>query len=389
MTRWDALTTICGDLRAGLLGGQREVERGVPWELIIEVSSFHYVTPTLAWCLSDDATVPSDVRDYFAAMASLNSERNERMLATLARTTSILNAIDIEPVLLKGAAYLVEGIYPEPGLRILGDIDILIPRDRGATAVAALRAAGFGEMLSDVVPPPSHHHLPTLHDPVTGTGVELHTDVMSRAPDAVIATSWFCEMTRPAVFRDGRVRLPDPTRNLAHAIFHGEIFHSNYAAKKTQLRYLLDVAMLRKRHGPAIDWNDIDRRFGAAGVGEVLATHLAFAAALLGQPAPTLSHGPREGALAELCSTESRDSFASQIERLKGACDWLLTEWGRVIASRDRIQAEFERTVAAHAQAESERAEATRALDLVRASRSWRFTAPLRAILGASRRWRQ
>ena len=297
MTRWQALTTICGHLRAGLLGGEREPERDLSWELIVEVSSFHYVTPALAGCLRGYANVPSDVRDYFDEMAAFNGRRNELILAGLARVAGLLNAIDIEPVLLKGAALLVAGIYPEPSLRLLGDADILIPANRSAEADAALRAAGFNTRSFDVVPPPSHHHLPMLHDPESGMAVELHTDVISQSPEAVISTAWFCERSQPTLFRGQRVRLPESTRNVGHTIFHSEIYHELYSLNKIQLRHLLDLALIRAQHESAIDWGELDHRFAAAGFGEVLATYLDFANALFAQPAPRL----------QPCATEGRD----------------------------------------------------------------------------------
>ena len=154
MTRWEAFITICSYLRAGLLGGHRELKQNLNWELIIEVASFHYVTPVLAWCLRKDECVPTDVRDYFEASLALNMERNQPMLSGLARLAGLLNAIDIEPILLKGAACMVEGTYPEPSLQILGDVDVLIPAKRSAECVAALQAAGFSTKSSDVILPP-------------------------------------------------------------------------------------------------------------------------------------------------------------------------------------------------------------------------------------------
>ena len=413
MTRWEAFTTICSYLRAGLLGGERAPKRDMVWELIIEVASFHYVTPALGSCLGADGDVPPDVRDYFEFAAALNSQRNEKILSGLARIAALLNAIDIEPLLLKGAAHLVEGTYPEPSMRILGDVDILIPASRSGDAAAALKAAGFGTKFSDVIPPPAHHHLPMLHDPENDLGVELHTDVISRSPDAMISTAWFCEMARPVVFRNQRVRLPEPTRNSGHTIFHSEIFHGLYALNKIQLRHLLDLALIRARHDGAIDWNELDHRFSAAGVGEVLATYLYFAHELLGQPAPKLSHAPRKDAMAELRSTELRDGFQFQIEFLKKTCDTLQTALSLMITERDRFQSEAERlsasctllaadrnalqaAVAAHAQTQIELDNVTRAreelqheLTRIQKSRSWRLTGPLRVIAGASRRWLQ
>lgn len=363
MTRWDAFTTVCSYLRAGFLGGEPAQRADVTWELIIEVASFHYVTPTLATCFNPDAEMPGDVRDYFASALALNKKRNEKMLATLERVASLLNAIDIEPVLLKGAALLVEGIYPQPSMRILGDIDILIPKDRSAEACAALTGAGYKTKLS-AISPPTHHHLPMLLDPDTGTGVELHTDAISSSADAVIATDWFCEMALPVQFRGQRVRLPEPTRNAGHIIFHSEIFHELYVLNKVQLRHVVDLALLRARHEAAIDWDELDRRFSAAGAGDVLATYLHLASELLGQPAPRLSHAPRSDALTELRNTESRDGFHFQIERLQVTCDRLLTH-------SSLLQSELETTRSA--------------LAAISTSRTWRLVAPLREIANTSR----
>jgi hypothetical protein len=360
--RWDALLWICARLRAGLLGGAAEPASQVPWELAIEVASFHYVTPALAACLTR-ADPPADVRDYFEAAASLNGVRNARMLDGLARTAGVLNAIGIEPLLLKGACLLADGTYANPAHRLLGDIDVLIPKERAAEAAAALRAAGFAEKPTDVLPPPEHHHLPMLHDPESGAGIELHTDVVSPAPDATIATAWFCEAARPAAFRDTRVLLPEPTRNAAHVIYHSQLFHHLYPVNKIQLRHLLDLALIRSRHESAIDWDALGRRFGDAYAGEALATYLGFADTLFRQPAPALRNAPRPNALTDLRETESRDSFHFQIERLKSDQVILQTELSRMIAARDLAQAEGDRLRAANATLAAERDEIAGARD--------------------------
>jgi hypothetical protein len=114
MTRWEALTTICDYLRAGLLGGKRRPKRDIVWPLMIEVSSFHYVTPTLAGCLKGGSNVPSDVREYFDTMATRNAQRNEMILAGLARIAGLLNAIDIEPVFSRGRPFLSRAFIANP-----------------------------------------------------------------------------------------------------------------------------------------------------------------------------------------------------------------------------------------------------------------------------------
>ena len=172
MKRFAAFLTVCDQLAAKLFGRKAPEERSrdISWELLVEASSHHRVTPALAWCLEDRHDIPDEVREYFAAILSFNAERNEVLRAALLRVVSACNAIGIEPVPLKGAARLIEGTYPAQSLRFLGDLDVLIPADRAAEAFAAVQAIGFRENPDNPPLPPGHNHLPMLHDQERGGG---------------------------------------------------------------------------------------------------------------------------------------------------------------------------------------------------------------------------
>ena len=139
-----------------------------------------------------------------------------------------------------------------------------------------------------------------LCDPETQAGVELHISVVQRRSEAIVPAPWFVERTRVVVFRGVRVRLPDATRAAAHTVVHDQVDHEGYERNRIDLRQLLDLAIIRSRHDSDIDWMELDRRFGEAGAGRVLATYLHFTEALLGQPAPRLNHAPRASAMAQL-----------------------------------------------------------------------------------------
>jgi len=306
--RWRAFIELCGHLRIGLLDGAPaslscDVPSDVPWELVIEASSYHNVTPALAWSLRDRPDLPAHIRDYLDAVLALNGQRNATLLSALARIVAACNGIGVEPVLLKGAARLVEGTYPSPSLRILGDLDVLIPKERAGDVVAALHDIGFRPDPSDAPMPEAHHHLPMLHDRVLGGGVELHTDVAGAASREIIATDWYLAGARPSRFRDLNVRLPDPTRSVGHIVAHDQLDHEGYQDNKIELRQLLDLALIRARHADAIDWVELDGRFRGRKNGKVLATYLAMAKDLLGQPQPRLSRAPRRRAIEVLRHT--------------------------------------------------------------------------------------
>jgi hypothetical protein len=300
VSRWAAFTELCGHLRAGFLAGvPPRRRRFVSWERVIEASSHHCVTPALAWSVKDRTDVPAPIRDYLDTILALNDKRNQALLAALARIVAACNAIGIEPVPLKGAARLVERVYPSTSLRFLGDLDVLIPAQRAADVVAALRASGFHPDENDQPPLPSHHHLQMLHDRARGGGVELHTGVVTASSAAIIATDWFLAGTRPCAFQDLRIRLPDATRSIGHIVAHDQLDHEGYRLQRFDLRQVLDLAVIRARQEAsnegAIDWAELDQRFCRRERGEVLATYLAITEALLGQPAPRLSRAPRSG----------------------------------------------------------------------------------------------
>jgi hypothetical protein len=297
VTRWDAFADVCGFLRAGLLGGEPPPRRhNREWKLLIEMSSFHFVTPSLAGCLQDEP-VPREIREYMDALLALNGRRNKLQLEALSRIVAALNAIDIEPVLLKGCARLVQGDYPEPNMRILGDLDVLVPTNRTTDAYAALVANGFSEKPGYGIPPDCHH-LPVLHEHQTGAGVDIHGQLSMGTGAQLLPTSWFYEGTRPFRLKDDlRVRLPDPTRSICHNVVHHQLHHSGYRKRTIELRQLLDLALICKRHEGAIDWAELDHLFCQNGFGEVLATYLQFGEWLLGQKAPRLRYRPRVGAI--------------------------------------------------------------------------------------------
>jgi Uncharacterised nucleotidyltransferase len=283
--RWEAFNVVCRYLRDGLLedGPLLDLDKErIRWEPLISVSSQHFVTPALAWCLKDRPELPPHIRAYFEAALSLNLRRNNCLLGALWRVLEALNKIGVEPVLLKGAARLVDETYPSLAVRFLGDIDLLIPVEGLEIAARSLRNIGFESNPNDGIGL-HHHHLPTLHERASGVGVELHKDIVPFAFDEILPTAWCCEQTRPFEFRGHQVRLLDWTRAVAHNIVHDQLANHQYQRRGVELRQLLDFALIRNRHSGEIDWREIDRRFSNVSTRPVLAAYLELAEVLLGR----------------------------------------------------------------------------------------------------------
>jgi len=91
----------------------------------------------------------------------------------------LLQSNDIDPVLLKGASFATR-YYPEPHLRVMGDIDLLLPQDRISEAQNILMRKGFEKL--EPVPGmdyETHIHSAPLFHPDRNFWVELHRSLLS------------------------------------------------------------------------------------------------------------------------------------------------------------------------------------------------------------------
>ena len=82
------------------------------------------------------------------------------------------------------------------------------------------------------------------------------------------------------------VLVPSPTARVVHAVAHAQLTDLGLAYGRVELRQLLDVGHLARRHGAEVDWNEVAERFARHGHGAALAVHLLAARQLLEAPVP-------------------------------------------------------------------------------------------------------
>lgn len=111
------------------------------WNGVISAARAERLLGTLAVRL-EGAEVPYELAAILAD-ARLDAAREQRIALWEAnRAVAALAPLGLEPILLKGAAYAAADLDASKG-RMIGDLDILVPRDRLDEAEAALLAAGW------------------------------------------------------------------------------------------------------------------------------------------------------------------------------------------------------------------------------------------------------
>lgn len=164
----------------GMLGGAAPPRLApAEWEALDAMASQHRLQPLLAWRLGQaerDWSLPAGLADRWQAARHRAGMASLAQQAALRLATGHLDAAGIRCCVLKGPR-LAWGCYPEPGLRPMRDIDLLVPEADVLRAAAVLGEAGFamaagaaalsGELDDD-------KHLPLLWHDGLGVAVELH-----------------------------------------------------------------------------------------------------------------------------------------------------------------------------------------------------------------------
>jgi Uncharacterised nucleotidyltransferase len=233
--------------------------RGIDWERVVGQASAQFVLPAFGVALKDLALAESldqELGAFFEAVHAANLERNSELQEELAAAVGVLNRADIEPVLLKGAIRLADGLYPDHGWRMLRDLDLLVPKASLAEAIRAFEKAGYAACRSG-------------GDFRRRGGVcqiDLHTELFCTPRQVgLLQAVDILDRVRPVAFGDGRVGIPSVEHQLVHLIGHSQIRHLGHALGRIALRNRLEAAALVHWGHAHIDWQAVFVRFVAGG----------------------------------------------------------------------------------------------------------------------------
>src|SRR5439155_6543383 len=136
------------------------------------------------------------------------------------------NERGVVPLLLKGAAFLLDGTFADPGARMMHDLDILVPRADLDGAIAALVTAGYA-----LVPSPTmdSDHERSLQRATDAGAVDLHFELGEAPLTAVLPTIEALSEASERSLDGVTYRVLAPTHALLHNIVHSEVQDLNHA----------------------------------------------------------------------------------------------------------------------------------------------------------------
>ena len=227
------------------------------WDAVLRLAGQHRLMPLLHHRLRGAGAgwpVPVLVRKAWQEAYCNAALRSLSASALLSRLHCVFEGAGLPYAALKGA-FLAWHAWPDPALRPLRDIDVLVPREQAIEAQALLLANGFatlpGGNPTDVA---IEHHKPLapVEDRKTGLCVEIHLALVD--PGKLSTPQGCAHFSSAALGRrrtfggEPAIRFLDPTDALLHLIVHAALDHSFDNGPLV----LGDVARLIQRHPP--DW---------------------------------------------------------------------------------------------------------------------------------------
>ena len=113
----------------------------VDWEKMLNEANAHAITALLYSGIRKMENVPDSIVSRIRGAAIHAATRSEAVLNAQKKVTDLFHANNISAAVLKGTS--VACCYPHPELRVPGDVDILVGKDKVDAAGALLKNAGF------------------------------------------------------------------------------------------------------------------------------------------------------------------------------------------------------------------------------------------------------
>lgn len=305
------------------------------WELLLRQARRADLLGRLALLLQREglqARVPAYARGHLEAAVVLTEAQHLEIRREVAHIERALAPLALQPVLLKGAAYLVADAAAALG-RTFDDVDLLVPRERLGETEAQLMMGGW--ITTHLTPYDQRyyrewmHELPPMQHGSRQSVLDVHHAILPETAHVHPSSALLLERA-VTVPQAPAWRVLAPPDMVLHSMTH--LFHNEELSHG--LRDLSDLDLLLRHHGrDAGFWGDLQQRAAALQLTRTLHYGLQNTHRLLGTPVPAeaLSAAARHAApapvdrcMAQLWQATLRTPHSSARTILTGPANALL-----------------------------------------------------------------
>jgi len=233
------------------------------WAAMAHKAHREGVGPLLYWKLSGSgkfSSLPADTRDFLRLIYAGTSIKNQLIFKELEILSRLFQEAGIAVVALKGVC-LALTVYPDIGLRPMGDLDLLLPKEKLAEAVEIVKSLGYQVVYPEASPGlrDLFSHEICLQKPgARPITLELHHSlVASKTFSYAVPVDWFWEHTESLNPLSSKTRFENllmltPEAQVLYAAGHAMLQHGR---NNTPLIWFYDIDCLIRHYQEGLDWD--------------------------------------------------------------------------------------------------------------------------------------
>ena len=297
------------------------------WTALLAMAHAERLSGSLAVRL-DRLAIPDTAREVLDAARTNAEASRTAALWEVEMTRRALASLGIPVILLKGAAFVAAGLDAGRG-RLIGDLDILVPRGSLDEAEAALITAGWEWVKPDPYDDAYYrkhmHELPPLIHAARDQMIDVHHTILPLTarptPDAAALVADVVEL------RDGLMTL-SPADMLIHAAAH--LFADGDLAGS--LRNLWDIDRLIREQSSAPDyWQTLVERARLHQLVQQVSRALRLVHHLFDTPVdPFLAYEARRGDIFYMGRILARNRWGQETRKLLRFAFYIRSHWIRM-----------------------------------------------------------
>jgi hypothetical protein len=232
------------------------------WNLLINKMQSEGVAPLMYWAFSKAgrlSSLPQGVRNFLRVVYASTWTQNHKMFKELEILAHLFFQAEIPIVVLKGACYALT-IYPDIGLRQMGDLDLLVPAAKLAQAVEIAKSLGYVDTLLETFPGLNdllNHHVCLKKNDLQTFTLEIHDRLVGEdAFSYSVPVDWFWEQTQVLDMPSKKTHFEKllmltPEAQILYSACHAMLQHGG---EKVPLRWYYDLDQLVRIYNGRMDW---------------------------------------------------------------------------------------------------------------------------------------
>jgi hypothetical protein len=252
----------------------------VEWSRVVGLAEQHNVAPLLYDNLRRmHMAFPDEITGRLKQAFLQNMGRMMAVFHDLSDLLRLLQENDIPVIVLKGA-YLAEAVYKNIGLRMMGDIDLMVKKDDLMRVDKLLLAYGcLPEEHSRVVAKDQHHFRYLL--PGSRILLEIHWTIIDPTLPLRIDVETLWSRAQPVTLAHAPALTLAPEDLLLHLCLHTACH-----TYEMRLSMICDIKQVVWRFGTELNWQEIGAHARQWGAVRAVYVMLRLAQELLGVPVP-------------------------------------------------------------------------------------------------------